>query len=519
MWSVWSTRTVVIGASTLAFVVVCALPLAYMIGLVLSTPGSNALLDRRQFGLLANTLWLGVGTAILATAIGAPLGFALARIPLRFTSAWRLTLIAPVLLPPYVVALAWTYLDSGAASVLHLGRILPQPHSLAGAIAVLTVVFYPISLLSTEVGLRRLEPQLEEAALLVAPPARTFAKVTGPLVAPHVISAALVIFVLAISEFSVPGLLRVRVFTTEVFTAFAALYDFARATALTVPLLATSLVVASVAVMVRGDRIVTTRRGATERLPTAFATWRQPAITAIVCTAAVTLVAPVTVLAFESLRSASLLSVVAGSRDAALNSLLLAGVGATAVTIVAVGLGYARARAKARAGLLMDVIMVLLFTVPSTITGIGLIGLWNRSGWMGALYGTNAMLVLGYLARFVPVAALGLAASIASVPTSHEEAAAVAGARWIRSMRRIVVPQIAVGLAAVWLLSFILAFGEVGTSILVAPPGESTLPIRVYTLTANAPPGHLAALALFQALVILTPLALLGAMVASRKTQ
>ena len=44
-----------------------------------------------------------------------------------------------------------------------------------------------------------------------------------------IVAAALVIFVLAVSEFGVPGLLRVRVYTTEVFTAFAALYDFSRA--------------------------------------------------------------------------------------------------------------------------------------------------------------------------------------------------------------------------------------------------------------------------------------------------
>ena len=40
------------------------------------------------------------------------------------------------------------------------------------------------------------------------------------------------VFVLTIAEFAVPGLLGVRVFTTEVFTAFAALYDPTRATRL-----------------------------------------------------------------------------------------------------------------------------------------------------------------------------------------------------------------------------------------------------------------------------------------------
>jgi len=83
-------------------------------------------------------------------------------------------------------------------------------------------------------------------------------------------------------------------------------------------------------------------------------------------------------------------------------------------------------------------------------------------------------------------------------------------------MGRIVLPQIRLGLLAVWVVSMILAFGEVGTSILVAPPGESTLPIRVYTLIANAPPGHAAALALLQSAVILGPLVAIGIALARR---
>jgi ABC-type spermidine/putrescine transport system permease subunit II len=57
----------------------------------------------------------------------------------------------------------------------------------------------------------------------------------------------------------------------------------------------------------------------------------------------------------------------------------------------------------------------------------------------------------------------------------------------------------------------VLAFGELGVSVLVAPPGDSTLPIRVYTIIANTPASHVAALALLQALVIFAPVAALGA--------
>ena len=71
---------------------------------------------------------------------------------------------------------------------------------------------------------------------------------------------------------------------------------------------------------------------------------------------------------------------------------------------------------------------------------------------------------------------------------------------------QVVVPQIWPALAASGLVVFVLAFGEVGSTILVAPPGESTLPIRVYTMIANAPASQVARLALVQAAVVLVPL-------------
>jgi ABC-type spermidine/putrescine transport system permease subunit II len=67
-----------------------------------------------------------------------------------------------------------------------------------------------------------------------------------------------------------------------------------------------------------------------------------------------------------------------------------------------------------------------------------------------------------------------------------------------------------------WVIAFVLAFGELGVSILIAPPGETTLPIRIYTIIANTPPAHVAALALLQTMVILIPVALLGGAVALR---
>ena len=155
--------------------------------------------------------------------------------------------------------------------------------------------------------------------------------------------------------------------------------------------------------------------------------------------------------------------------------------------------------------------MVTLFAVPSTILGVGLISFWNRPGPLGSFYGTDVMFLLAILGRFLPLAALVLAAVARYVPISHEEAAAVNGAGWARNMGRIVLPQMRFGIAATWAIVFVLAFGELGVSILVAPPGEATLPIRIYTLIANSPPSQVALLALLQISVITVPLAILVA--------
>src|SRR5687768_2325652 len=109
MWRWPSSRSVVIGIAAALFVICCVLPVAYLLTVALSVDVASRApwLDARQQGLLWNTARLGVGTAFLATAIGAPLGLSLARIPLRGKTLLRIVLAAPVLLPPFVVAIAW----------------------------------------------------------------------------------------------------------------------------------------------------------------------------------------------------------------------------------------------------------------------------------------------------------------------------------------------------------------------------------------------------------------------------
>jgi iron(III) transport system permease protein len=519
MWRWQSSRTVVVGLAVIAFTGCCLMPIVYLAGGSVRGVETYAalMLDPRQRQLLANTALLGAGTAALATLIGASLGLALARIPLPGRNLLRLALAAPVLLPPYIVALAYTYLGGNRgllAAVVGSDAVSVWTYSLPAAILVLSLVFYPISMLVTEVALRGIDGRLEEAALLVTPRTRVLRRVTLPLTLPSILAGSLLIFVLAISEFGVPGVLRVRVYTTEVFTAFAALYDVSRAVLLAAPLLILCLGAAAIAALL-GEHLLVARRHLGVP-PLRFESWRKAALMGAAAVLAIALLIPLAVLIGEALDARSQSAVLEGSGPSIANSLMFAAAGATLVMIVAVCLGYWRARVGGRLGRAADALFIVTFAAPSTIVGVGLIGLWNRPGLLGALYGTEAMLILGYLARFLPVAALAIGVTARYVPISHEEAAAVSGAKWVRTMWRIVLPQISIGIAAAWVIAFILAFGELGVSIVVAPPGEATLPIRVYTLIANAPSSQVAALTLLQAGVVFLPLAVLGAAMALR---
>jgi iron(III) transport system permease protein len=365
-------------------------------------------------------------------------------------------------------------------------------------------------MLATEAAARRVDGHLEEGALLVTHTRRVMWRITLPLIAPMVAAAALTIFVLGLSEFGVPSLLRVRVYTTEVFTAFAALYDFGAATALAVPLLAVTVIVAVTIKLIIGERFISVRRSIHPALPMILGRWRVLAFAGTILVLGVSVVLPLIALTYEAGNVKRVMSTLEGSRDAIINSLLLAAIAATLIIALATFLGYWRGRARTRWRGVFDLVLLVIFAVPTTVLGVGLIGLWNRPGLLGEIYTSQAIIIIAYIARFVTVAALIVAASVRQIPESFEEAAEVAGGSWPRTFGQIVFPNMRPGVVVAWLVSFIFTVGELGTTILVAPPGESTLPVRIHTLIANTPSSEVAALALMEVGIILVPLTMLA---------
>ena len=508
-------RAWVWGGASAIFVIACVLPTALMLAGSLTGEAGRWTLDAyrgllgdaRQWRLFTTSMSLGGGAVLVAGALGMPVGVALAR-GVNVPGPWRAVTLAPLLIPPYVMAVAWTLAigpTGPLAPVLAAPRLNAWAYSAWAAALVLGISLYPLVALAVDAALARVDAHAEDAARLIAPPMRVFSRITLPLIAPTVGVVLLLVFALAITEFGVPGLLRVRVYTTEVFTAFSAFYDAARATALAAPLLAVVLAIVVVGSRAADALMLSSRRSTMASRPQT-ALVRVASRATLVGVALVALVVPLAILTWDAAMGSR--SSVEGSGTAALASLLLASVSALLVTALSAILGHARGAVRRR-GWWLDAACAWLFAVPGTVVGVGLILVWNRPGLDG-IYGTPAILIVANLARFLPLGILMVAAAGRQISPSLDEAAALAGASWFRRWRRIWLPQMRNALIAVAGLTFVFAFGELGTAVLVTPPGLMTLPVHVYTVVANAPPGELARLALVQAAAGLAGVVLLA---------
>ncbi|MCJ8139138.1 ABC transporter permease [Falsirhodobacter halotolerans] len=141
-----------------------------------------------------NSVEVALATVVLVTVITAPAAFALARVPRRFSGTVEPVLLAPLVLPSLVYALAALL----ALSLLGLG-----PSFLAVLIGH-AAVFAPL-MFRTVLGLaQRSDPALEEASsTLGASRARTFLRISLPAILPGIVAGAFLVFMQSLDNVSV----------------------------------------------------------------------------------------------------------------------------------------------------------------------------------------------------------------------------------------------------------------------------------------------------------------------------
>ncbi|HEV8321818.1 MAG TPA: ABC transporter permease subunit [Myxococcota bacterium] len=461
--------------------------------------------------LFARSLALAAAATVLALAAGLPLGLWLGRATFRGRRVVLLVHAFPLFLPPFLVALGWFHLlGRTGARVLLFGP--------AGVGAVLGFAFAPLVTALVALAVEAVDPALVDAARAVARPARVATHVLLPLAWPAAALGGLVVFVLAFSELGVPLFLGVTVYPAEVFVRLAAFGNLAEATALCVPLVAVGwlVLVLERALGARPLAALGLRSGLRAPPPPAAAPrGRRLARAAALSLALAPALLPLAGLAWRAAAGHAFAHLGGRLGDSVATSLAAGAAGATAITALALVLGHAVVRRR-RVAAVADALAVLGFVVPATVLALGLVAAWNRPATR-LVYGSLAILVLGFVARYAVVGVRTFAVAVAQASPHLEEAAAAHGGSYLQRLARIVVPLHARGAVAAWLLAFLFCLRDVETAILYYPPGRDPLPVRIFALEANGGDALVAGLSLVQVALTAAALAAVAALLLVRR--
>ncbi len=525
---------------------VCLLPMARLFWMGLA-PGGGApdlglladqLAQPRVRTALGNTLEAGALATLLSVALGAGMAFLVALSDLRGRAVLVFMLILPMLIPAQITALAWLEFLGPSSPVLRpLGLAPPMGsrnplYSREGIVLLLGVEHSTIVFLAVRAALRSVPDDLLEAARVggVRPLAAT-ARIVLPLTLPAIGAGAALAFVSAVGNFGIPAFLgipgRYPMMTTLIFQRLSgfgpgALNEVAALALILAALAGLGLVAQTLAQRLHRFEL----SGGRPVRGFALGPWRLPVEAAVWAVVLLVSVLPLVALVGGSVSRAvgvplglgtvtldhyaRVLASPATTR-AFVNSTLLAGAAAAICAGVAVVMAYFVARRRTPLARALNLTIDAPYALPGTVLAIAIILVYLRPlPLVGiGLYGTIWIILVAYLARFLALALRPTVAAMAGVEAAMEEAAQVAGARPLRRLTAVLLPQVAPAAMAGGLLVFMGAFNELTVSILLWSTGNETLGVLVFNLYDLGATTRAAAVSV---LTVLATLAIAGAL-------
>lgn len=166
-------------------------------------------------------------------------------------------------------------------------------------------------------------------------------------------------------------------------------------------------------------------------------------------------------------------------RDAMVNSLLVAAAATvfSAVVGTAAALGLHRLR-RGKSVAATRGLLYLPIVIPDVVLGVALLALFGFTGTRLSIW----TVVLAHLSFCVSYVAIVVRARLAGIDPALEEAAMDLGAGPVGTFARVTLPLIAPGIVAAGLLVFIVSLDDYVVTSLVAGPGSTTLPLKVYSM-------------------------------------
>src|SRR4051794_17393262 len=537
-WRRFDLKWILIGVPVLLVMWLALVPLVFLVWQSFLTPQTatrpavftlenyrNAYYSAETFRLFLNSVQYAAGTSVFALFLGTTLAWMNERTNTPFKKLFFALSIIPLVIPGILFVVAWIMLASPKIGILNVAvqRLFDTDYvpfniyTMTGMIWTDGLHYSPMAFLLMTAAFRSMDPSLEESAMMSGASILQIAwKITLKLSWPAAVGSLLILFVRSLESFEVPALLGlpvgIQVYTSSIYQA---IHQYPSQIGLAASYAITLLLITSVGIYLQsqlayqGSRSSPVPGKVFPPLTIALGPWLYFPAALFILYFVVIVLLPFLILVWSSLQKfysapswAALSRLSLDSYRTILdypqfwstvrNSLFLAITTATVVMLMGAVISWVVVRTKIRGRWVLDNIASLPLVFPGLVLGLSIMicYLYLDIG----VYGTIWIMLIAYVTRFLPYGMRYVSTSMLQIHKELEESAAMSGASWGLTFRRVILPLLKPGLLAGWIYVVIVSIRELSSSILLYSPGTEVVSIMIWELWQNGQYVELSAL-------------------------
>ena len=475
--------------------------------------------------LLENSIIFSVGSAAIALAYGTLLAWLSERSDAPFRKLGYVSAYVSFAIPGIIKVVGWIMLLGPKAGILNAavasftGSPLLNIFSMPGMILVESFLWIPVVFLLMATPFRSMDPSLEEAATTAGSSGwQVFRKVTFPLALPSVLAVLILTFIRSLEAFEIPALIGipagVEVLTTKIYLQIKGglipKYGEASAYSIMLIVLVALGLYPYYRITSKTYKFTTISGKAFRPNRIALGRWRWLGgclmlVLPLLQCFPILAIAWSSFLPFAQVPSRKALSLLtlnnyatafadSGIIRSIINSLTVSVTSASGAVVITFFAAWLIVRASMKARWVLDQMAMLPLVFPGIVMGIAILKMYLILPI--PVYGTIWILVLAFIARYLPYGIRFSHSALLGLHRELEEGALAAGASWFQMLRHVVVPLIMPALLAGWIYIFLITFRELSIALLLYSPGSQVVAVTIWELWDNGHVGELAAFSL-----------------------
>ncbi|MFP6868689.1 MAG: iron ABC transporter permease [Nitrospinota bacterium] len=459
-----------------------------------------------------NSLYVASMSVLLASVISIPLAYFTTRFNFGGAVLIQTLGIIPLIMPPFVGAVAMLLLfgENGSVNLLineWFGYTIPFMEGLNGVILVESIHYFPFILINLSAALLNIDQAMEESAQnLGASGTRLFRRIVFPLAMPGYIAGASLVFLKVFDDLGTPLLLNINnMLAPQAYLRISSIgISDPMGYVISVILVVFSLFAMWMSLLaLKGKDYATVQKGGGGLMKRDLRPWEKIGCYVVVILILVLVLSPhigLGLLSFGTIWSFSVMpdaftfahyvNMFRAADQYIYNTLLYAGLAALIDVILGTAIAYLVLRTGVIGRKWLDYVASGAVAIPGVVLGIGYLRTFvefNVPIVDKPLASWWVIIVIALSIRRLPYALRACMAGLQQVSVMLEEASENLGATKLRTVRRIVVPLMSGGILAGFITSFATASVELSATImLVSTESDAPLAYGIYEFMQSA---------------------------------